>query len=160
MITPYQYRQNSQAGSSMFAIIGLSAAFALAGCEQQGSPEKTSGTVERTTENTAPRSDRSPDRPAGKMEGVPETPLPSVGTGNADIYIDDAKIKDEIEAAILDDPALGGSRIEVASENGVVQLTGSVDSEQTINKVRALANKQQGVKSVQTDLTINPAPGE
>jgi hyperosmotically inducible protein len=144
--------------SCLFAVLGL------AGCEQQGSAEKNKGKVDRTTENTAPTTPGSADRPAQPMQGAQQT-QPSVAPitekhQSAGDYIDDSLITTKVKAALLDDPLLSASRIEVTTDNGVVKLTGTVDSEQGANKARELAGSLEGVKSVQSDLSVTTAPGK
>lgn len=136
----------------LFAVLGL------AGCEQQGSAEKTTGKVERTTESTAPTTSGSADRPAQKMEGA-ERPA-TQGSKTAGDYIDDSVITTKVKAAFLNDPFLSAFGIEVTTGKGIVKLSGTVDSEQNINRARELAGSQQGVKSVQTDLSVSATPGK
>jgi hyperosmotically inducible protein len=138
--------------SSLFAVLGL------AGCDQQGSAEKTKGKAERTTENTAPTTSGSADRPAQPMQGAqqPSTQKSETIGGT----IDDTAITTKVKAALLNDPSLSASRIDVTTEQGIVKLSGTVDSEQGANKARALATAQPGVKSVQSDLSVTTAPGK
>jgi hyperosmotically inducible protein len=70
-------------------------------------------------------------------------------------YIDDSMIITmNVKEAILNDPSLKGSQIEVSTVNGVVKLSGTVDSEQNIGIAIGVANSQRNVKSVQTDLIV------
>jgi len=65
-----------------------------------------------------------------------------------------------VKAALLNDPFLKSSQIEVTTVNGVVKLSGTVDSDPSIGKAMALASSQPNVKSVQTELTVKAsAPG-
>ncbi|TAK59832.1 BON domain-containing protein, partial [Methylobacter sp.] len=148
MKTTPQDPKNSLAGN-VVALTCLCAVLGLVGCEKEGSAEKA-GKVERTTESTAPRTNRSADRPAQKMEGAqqqmpstaqPATP-PSESVGE---YIDDAAITTKVKAALLNDPMLSASRIEVTTDKGVVKLSGTVDSEPGINRALELAGAQSGV---------------
>jgi hyperosmotically inducible protein len=165
-----EYPMNTTSQSPHHPLLGSALALTcflalgLTGCEQQGSAEKTTGTVDRTTENTAPRTSGSADRPAQKMQGAEQSPSgtqPSAPatTQSAGDYIDDSMITAKVKAAILDDPTLSASRIEVTTSKGVVKLTGAVDSEQSISRVRELVGSHQGVKSVQTDLSVAATPG-
>lgn len=153
------------APAGRLAALACLLALGLAGCEQQGSAEKTTGTVERTTENTAPRTSGSADRPAQKMQGAEQSPsgmqpMAPATRQSAGDYIDDSMVTAKVKAALLDDPMLSASRIEVTTDQGIVKLTGAVDSEQSINRARELAASQDGVKSVQTDLSVATAPGK
>nr|WP_305906985.1 BON domain-containing protein [Methylomarinum sp. Ch1-1]MDP4519701.1 BON domain-containing protein [Methylomarinum sp. Ch1-1] len=73
-------------------------------------------------------------------------------------YVDDALITAKVKAAFLDDPLLNALNIEVTTVNGVVTLSGTVDSEASIGKAVELASSQENVKSVETDLIVNLAP--
>lgn len=162
MKTTLQDPKNSLAGN-VVALTCLCAVFGLAGCEKEGSAEKA-GKAERTTESTAPRTERSADRPAQKMEGAQQMPSPAQPatppSESAGEYLDDAAITTKVKAALLNDPMLSASRIEVTTDKGVVKLSGTVDSEPGINRALDQASSQPGVKSVQTDLSVAPVPGK
>ncbi|MDD1617805.1 MAG: hyperosmotically inducible periplasmic protein, partial [Methylococcaceae bacterium NSP1-2] len=60
----------------------------------------------------------------------------------------------KVKTAILNDPILNASHIEVTTVNGVVKLSGTVDSEQSIGRAMEVANSQKNVKSVQNALVV------
>lgn len=66
---------------------------------------------------------------------------------------DDA-LYDKIRVAIAGDRDAGGAPIEVVVKNGVVTLTGKVDSERIKTKAEKIAKKAKGVKKVDNQLTI------
>lgn len=70
-------------------------------------------------------------------------------------YIDDSVITTKIKVAILNDPSLSASHIEVTTAKGVVKLSGTVDNEQSISRAVAVANAQKDVKAVQTELLVD-----
>ena len=74
-------------------------------------------------------------------------------TGKEDID-DSMIITMKVKEAILNDPLLKASQIEVSTVNGVVKLSGTVDSGQSIGRAIGIANSQKNVKSVQTDLIV------
>lgn len=130
----------------------------LAGCDKEGS-DKTGRQVERTGETTGPATsagqavDRTAERAGAKMESAKESAAQT--TQSATDYIDDAAITTKVKAALLNEPTLSASRIEVTTTQGIVKLSGTVNSEQGISRARELAGSQQGVKSVVTDLTVS-----
>jgi len=67
-------------------------------------------------------------------------------------YIDDSVITTKVKAAIFDDPSLKVFQINVKTFKGAVQLSGFVDSAQSINKAGEVARSVEGVKSVKNDL--------
>ncbi len=80
---------------------------------------------------------------------------------NAENYLDDAAITLKIKAAILNDPLLSNSHIEVNTSKGEVSLTGQVDAAPAIPRVEDLVRSQQHVTSVKSNLMIAlPAAGK
>lgn len=73
------------------------------------------------------------------------------GTGE---YIDDTVITTKVKAAILNDPALKVSEINVETFKGVVQLSGFVSSQADINRAVAVTREVNGVKSVKNDMRV------
>ena len=69
-------------------------------------------------------------------------------------YIDDSTITTKVKAAIFNDPSLKVFQINVETFKGEVQLSGSVDSDQIVNKAGEVARGVGGVKSVKNDLVV------
>jgi osmotically-inducible protein OsmY len=61
-------------------------------------------------------------------------------------YIDDSVITTNVKAAILDEPSLKVFQISVKTYQGVVQLSGFVDSAQSVKKAGEVAGRVEGVK--------------
>lgn len=76
------------------------------------------------------------------------------GRETAGQYVDDATITSKIKSKILLDPKLKVLEVNVETMQGVVQLSGFVDSAQSDAKAVAIVNQVSGVKSVQDDLVI------
>jgi hyperosmotically inducible protein len=70
--------------------------------------------------------------------------------------IDDATITTRVKTALLNDPVVGGLRIDVDTFKGVVTLSGRVKSQNEQNTAIALARKIDGVKDVKSTLQIEP----
>jgi osmotically-inducible protein OsmY len=73
------------------------------------------------------------------------------GTGE---YIDDTVITTKVKVAIMEDPALKSSEINVETFKGVVQLSGFVVSQDAINKAVETARGVNGVTSVKNDMRL------
>jgi osmotically-inducible protein OsmY len=73
------------------------------------------------------------------------------GTGE---YIDDSAITTKVKAAIFNDPALKVFQINVETFKGEVQLSGFVDSAQSVKKAGDVARGVKGVKSVKNNLIV------
>jgi osmotically-inducible protein OsmY len=69
-------------------------------------------------------------------------------------YIDDSGITASVKAAIYNDPMLKVGQISVETYNGVVQLSGFVDSAQAARRAVELARSVKGVKSVKNSLIV------
>jgi hypothetical protein len=70
--------------------------------------------------------------------------------------IDDATITTRVKTALLNDPDVGGLRIDVDTFKGVVTLSGAVKSAAERDKAIALARKINGVVDVKSTLQIQP----
>jgi osmotically-inducible protein OsmY len=70
--------------------------------------------------------------------------------------IDDTTITTRVKTAMLNDPAVGGLRIDVDTFKGVVTLSGSVKNQAEKNQAIELARRTSGVTEVKDALQINP----
>ncbi|MCE5275840.1 MAG: BON domain-containing protein [Deltaproteobacteria bacterium] len=69
-------------------------------------------------------------------------------------YVDDSVITTKVKAAIFEEPTLKSLQIKVKTYQGVVQLSGFVDSDQRVKKAGEIAGSVEGVKSVKNDLIV------
>lgn len=67
-------------------------------------------------------------------------------------YVDDSVVTTRVKAAIFDEMALKTFQINVTTFQGVVQLSGFVDSAENARKAWEIARKVPGVKEVRNDL--------
>jgi osmotically-inducible protein OsmY len=70
--------------------------------------------------------------------------------------IDDATITTGVKTSLLNDPDVGGLRIDVDTYKGVVTLSGAVETAAERDKAMALARKIGGVTDVKSTLQIQP----
>lgn len=73
------------------------------------------------------------------------------GTGE---YIDDALITGKVKAALVADPELKATEINVETYKGTVQLSGFVGAPDHIPKAVRLARDIEGVKGVKNDIAV------
>lgn len=73
------------------------------------------------------------------------------GTGE---YVDDTVITTKVKAAVLNEPTLKSSEINVETFKGRVQLSGFVGSRGDIDKAVSLARNIKGVTSVTNDMVL------
>jgi hyperosmotically inducible protein len=71
--------------------------------------------------------------------------------------IDDTTITTRVKTAMLNDPVVGGLRIDVDTFKGVVTLSGRVKSEEERRRAIELARKADGVKEVKDALQVIPS---
>ena len=69
-------------------------------------------------------------------------------------YVDDSAITTKVKAAIFNDPALKVFQINVETFKGEVQLSGFVDSAESVKKAGEVARSVGGVKSVKNNLIV------
>jgi osmotically-inducible protein OsmY len=69
-------------------------------------------------------------------------------------YVDDATITTKVKSALVGDSGLKGFDIHVVTYKGVVQLSGFVNSTQTIAHATDVAKNVGGVQSVRNDLIV------
>ena len=73
------------------------------------------------------------------------------GTGQ---YVDDTVITTKVKAAIMGEPGLKSSEINVETFKGVVQLSGFVNSNEDIGAATKVAQAVPGVTSVKNDMHL------
>ena len=67
-------------------------------------------------------------------------------------YAGDTATTSEIKAKLLADDIVPSRKVKVETTNGVVQLSGTVDSQAQIERAESIAKAVDGVKSVKNDL--------
>lgn len=84
-------------------------------------------------------------------------PLATIGCGKTvGETIDDTTITTRVKTAMLNDPSVGGLRIDVDTFKGAVTLSGRVKSQAEKDQAVALARGISGVTEVKDALQINP----
>ncbi|MBS4052109.1 MAG: BON domain-containing protein [Methylomonas sp.] len=107
---------------------------------------------ESSLEKAGKQIDQAINKAGNQIDSAKEAVVDTgVATGE---YFDDSAITANIKASMIKDEFLQASQIEVTTVNGVVTLSGTVDSEQLVARAIGLANSQEHVKSVQNQLMI------
>ncbi len=70
--------------------------------------------------------------------------------------IDDATITTRVKTSFINDPDIGGLRIDVDTFKGIVTLSGRVKSKEEEQRAIALARQIRGVTEVKSTLQIEP----
>ncbi|MBK1709106.1 MULTISPECIES: BON domain-containing protein [Marichromatium] len=141
-------RYEAARGSSLLTLSGivvvaacLSVSLGLAGCEKEGGAEEAGRKM-----------DLAAERMGDQLEATKESMDEKAARGGS--YLEDAAITAKIKAAILREPALKVLQIDVTTTDGVVTLSGTVDSPLSRERVTEVARNHQGVKSVENNLVV------
>ena len=120
------------------------AAAGLAGCNRDNNAGKAP-TPSATTPTTAPAPDTTTT--------TTTTTASTDANRTAGETIGDAAVTAKVKTAMLADPEVKGLQVNVDTVNGVVTLTGTVESQTQVDKAAAIASQADGVKSVNNNLT-------
>lgn len=95
---------------------------------------------------------------AKKVEGVSSVSdklhVRDTKTQSISGYADDATITTKIKAKLLADDIVPSRYVKVETTNGVVQLSGDVQSNAQLERAESVAKAVDGVKSVKNDLKV------
>lgn len=69
-------------------------------------------------------------------------------------YVDDSWITTKVKSEIFSEPSLKVAQVNVETYQGVVQLSGFVDSNAAMAKAVEVARTVKGVKSVKNDMRL------
>jgi len=102
--------------------------------------------------------DRSDNAAVSRTEGTKQSVANATdrATTRAAVAVDDAAITTKVKAAVLAEPGLKSLAIDVDTKDGVVTLAGSVQSPELKERAVTLAQRVDGVRSVQDQLVIKP----
>lgn len=156
-----------------FKLLGISILLAagLAACEKTPGPAESVGKqIDQTASEAGKKIEETVDKAGDKMSdqsaqtGVAIDQAASDAgkkieetTEKAGAVINDAEITAKIKAAILAEPGLKSLEISVDTVDGVVALSGSVDTMANSETAKSLAGAVVGVKEVQNKLVVKPA---
>jgi len=70
--------------------------------------------------------------------------------------VDDATITAKVKTVLLNDPQVGGMKIDVDTTLGVVTMSGTVKSPAEEQRAVLLARQVTGVRDVKSTLQVNP----
>jgi len=81
---------------------------------------------------------------------------PLAAQKTAQKHVPDGEVVDQVRVRLVNDPDLGGIKIDVDAHDGAVTLTGKVKTEKQRVKAEKLAKKVKGVSSVNNQLVVSP----
>jgi hyperosmotically inducible protein len=108
------------------------------------------------TETPAPPAPTVPPAAAPLPPAAPGTtaPAPPPATSTVGQKVDDATITAKVKTALLADPDVKGTDINVDTSAGVVSLKGVTANQAQADKAVQIARGVEGVSNVQSQLTV------
>jgi hyperosmotically inducible protein len=92
----------------------------------------------------------------GALFGPLQAMAKDTTTDTAGQYVDDATITTKVKAAFAEDKLVKGRDISVRTDHGVVDLTGTVNSQAESDRATELATKVKAVSAVHNNLSVKP----
>ncbi|OIR05621.1 osmotically-inducible protein Y precursor [mine drainage metagenome] len=117
----------------------------VAACDKPGPAETAGKNIDRTVDQVGQKIGETADKVGDKMSQQSE---------KAGVAIDDTEITAKIKAAFLAESGLKTLQISVDTVNGVVTLSGSVDTQSHSDMAKAMAGAVSGVRKVNNDLMV------
>ncbi len=140
---------------SLVVVVMLASFLGLAACKQEGPAERAGQKIDKAVEQGGKKIDQAAEKAEIKIEKAGDAL--SDKTKKAGESIDDAAITTKIKAEIAMDPVLKISQISVTTQNGVVRLSGVVDSRQSMDKALEITRNVKNVKSTENNLVVKSA---
>lgn len=128
--------------STIWIATALFAAALTSGCNRE----------ETTTSDAGSKIDQARDSAGEKMDQAASQMQEQAA--NAGDKIDDAAITAKVKTALVAEPGLKALQIDVDTADGVVMLSGAVDSPSVIDRATQVVQAVPGVKSVDNRLTV------
>ena len=79
---------------------------------------------------------------------------PMEGRESGGQYVDDATISTKVRAAFVSDSTVQATQVHVETMQGVVELSGFVDSKAVEDRAVSIASGVEGVRSVRDELVV------
>lgn len=97
------------------------------------------------------KSEAAAQKKSEKSEAAPEQAAQEV--------LNDSVVTAKVKAKLVDDPVTKAYQINVETFKGTVQLSGFVDSAETVSRATRLAKDVGGVKDVKNSLQVRKSDG-
>jgi hyperosmotically inducible protein len=128
--------------STIWIATALFAAALTSGCNREETATSDAGsTIDQARDSVGEKMDQA----ASQMQEQ---------AANAGDNIDDAAITAKVKTALVAEPGLKALQIDVDTADGVVMLSGAVDSPSSIDRATQVVQAVPGVKSVDNRLTV------
>lgn len=142
-----------------FKLLGIAVLLAagLAACDKQPGPAESAGKmIDQTAVDAGKKIGQTTDKVGDKIDATKDKAGEKMSEQSAKtgVAVNDAEITTKVKAAIFAEPGLKTLQISVETVNGVVTLSGSVDSQPNIDRAKVLASAVSGVKDVDNKLIL------
>ena len=132
---------------STLITLSILAALGLTACDKYGTAEQAGKKLDKLANDTERKIDQTVDRAENKIS--------EQGAKTAQAW-DDTEITAKVKTEIFREPGVSSMQISVDTKNGVVTLTGTVDTKANSDKAKLSAMAVNGVKDVINQLVITP----
>jgi ABC-type glycerol-3-phosphate transport system substrate-binding protein len=119
---------------TLLAALFAGVALASAGCSNRNNTDTAGQKIDKASTDMAAATDRA--------------------TTKAAVAIDDATITTKVKSAVLAEPGLKTLQIDVDTKDGVVTLSGNVDTMTLKDRAHQIAQNVSGVRSVVDNLSV------
>lgn len=113
----------------------------LIACDQKPSAQKVGQDIDRAISQTGQQIAEAVDSAGAKMDKAGNT-------------VADAAITARVKSALIAEPGLKSTGIDVVTEKGVVSLFGTTTSDASRERATTLAANVEGVKAVENNLAV------
>ncbi|MBS1142816.1 MAG: Transport-associated protein [Proteobacteria bacterium] len=127
--------------------LSIFAALGLAACDKPGTAQQAGKKLDQVASDT--------EKKIGQTVDKAENKISEQGTKTAQAW-DDTEITAKVKTEIFREPGVSSMQISVDTKNGVVTLTGTVDTKANSDKAKMSAMAVNGVKDVINQLVITP----
>ena len=124
-------------------------------CDKNDSAEQAGKKIDQAAARSGEAIEKAGDKASAKLDTAKEAVSDKAEA--AGVYMNDAAITTQIKAGILADSRLKSLQIHVTTTNGVVALSGVVESQQNIDRSLEIARGVKEVASVENRLVVKPA---
>lgn len=124
----------------------------LVACEQKPSAEKVGQDIDRAVDKTGRQLAQAADSAEQKVDQARSAVSEKAASAGAAVA--DAAITAKVKSALIAEPGLKSTGIDVVTEKGVVSLFGTTASAASRERATRLAAAVEGVKAVENNLVV------
>lgn len=124
----------------------------LVACDQKPSAEQVGQDIDRAVDKTGEQVSQAANKAEDKIDQAKSTM--SDKASSAGSVVADAAITAKVKSALIAEPGLKSTGIDVVTEKGVVSLFGTTGSNANRERASQVAANVEGVKAVENNLAI------